>query len=61
MSFTYIPQREKWRTAMLLSWKKGDLRRFGESAGCRRARPSARAAYSFQPRRGSHRHIEHHF
>mmetsp|Transcript_45550 Transcript_45550/g.125797 ORF Transcript_45550/g.125797 Transcript_45550/m.125797 type:complete len:196 (-) Transcript_45550:269-856(-) len=28
MSFTYIPQREKWRTSMLLSWKKGDLRRF---------------------------------
>jgi hypothetical protein len=35
MSFTYIPQREKWRTSMLLSWKKGDLRRFGEYVGGR--------------------------
>eukprot|EP00619_Florenciella_sp_RCC1007_P018197 CAMPEP_0205939822 /NCGR_PEP_ID=MMETSP1325-20131115/50763_1 /ASSEMBLY_ACC=CAM_ASM_000708 /TAXON_ID=236786 /ORGANISM="Florenciella sp., Strain RCC1007" /LENGTH=452 /DNA_ID=CAMNT_0053310323 /DNA_START=21 /DNA_END=1376 /DNA_ORIENTATION=- len=28
MSFVYIPHREKWRRAMLLSWKKGDMRSF---------------------------------
>lgn len=26
MAFDYVPQRERWRTAMLLAWKKGDLR-----------------------------------